>query len=205
MNNRFAQFLSYIFHPGITPTLGLFLLFHADTYLKYAVSNSTKTFLYLIVFLNTYLFPALIVLIMRYRKTISSIQLKQREDRIIPFAIASFFYLLTYLFIKKLTVPAIIIDMFFGLSLSVFTVFFITFKHKISAHMTGISGLIGAFLGFQLIFQANLSSWLVLLVIIWGMLGAARLQLKAHSNTEIVTGSLVGFSAILLPIIAGWG
>ena len=91
MNRQTAQILSYVFHPGIMPTLGLFLLLQGDTYLKYSMGSVTKNFLYLIIFLNTYLFPALIVLVMRYRNAISSIQLANRKERIIPMAIASFF------------------------------------------------------------------------------------------------------------------
>ncbi len=205
MSIKVAQLLSYIFHPGIMPTIGLFLLFNADTYLRYAVSPTVKNFLYLIVFLNTYLFPALIVLIMRYRNSISSIQMTERKDRIVPFAIATFFYLLTYLLIKKLTVPAVIVDMYFGLALSVFAVFFITLRYKISAHMTGISGLIGAFLGLQILFGTQLAPWVVLLVLVWGIIGTSRLKLKAHSNGQLLLGSFVGFSSILVAILLGLG
>lgn len=205
MNRQTAQILSYVFHPGIMPTLGLFLLLQGDTYLKYSIGTTTKNFLYLIIFLNTYLFPAIIVLIMRYRNTISSLDLSDRKERIIPLAIASFFYLLTYLLIKKLTLPGVLADIFFGLALSVFVVFFITLKYKISAHMTGAGGLIGAFVGFEILFGAQLSPWVVFLVIIWGLIGSARLKLKAHSNGQIVAGSVLGFASIFLSIYAGWG
>jgi|TARA_B110001469_G_scaffold110782_1_gene112614 hypothetical protein len=205
MNRQTAQILSYVFHPGMMPTLGLFLLLQGDTYLKYSIGTTTKSFLYLIIFLNTYLFPALMVLIMRYRNTISSMQLLDRKERIIPMAVASFFYLLTYLLIKKLTLPSVLANMFFGLALSVFAVFFITLKYKISAHMTGIGGLIGAFVGFQLLFGAQLSPWVVLLVLVWGVIGTARLKLKAHSNGQIVAGSILGFLSIFVSIYAGWG
>ena len=205
MNRQTAQILSYVFHPGIMPTLGLFLLLQGDTYLKYSIGTTTKNFLYLIIFLNTYLFPAIIVLIMRYRNTISSLDLSDRKERIIPLAIASFFYLLTYLLIKKLTLPGVLADIFFGLALSVFVVFFITLKYKISAHMTGVGGLIGAFVGFEILFGAQLSPWVVFLVIIWGLIGSARLKLKAHSNGQIVAGSVLGFASIFLSIYAGWG
>ena len=205
MNRQTAQILSYVFHPGIMPTLGLFLLLQGDTYLKYSIGTTTKNFLYLIIFLNTYLFPAIIVLIMRYRNTISSLDLSDRKERIIPLAIASFFYLLTYLLIKKLTLPGVLADIFFGLALSVFVVFFITLKYKISAHMTGAGGLIGALVGFEILFGAQLSPWVVFLVIIWGLIGSARLKLKAHSNGQIVAGSVLGFASIFLSIYAGWG
>ena len=94
---------------------------------------------------------------------------------------------------------------FFGLALSVFVVFFITLKYKISAHMTGAGGLIGAFVGFEILFGAQLSPWVVFLVIIWGLIGSARLKLKAHSNGQIVAGSVLGFASIFLSIYAGWG
>ncbi|MCH9822929.1 MAG: hypothetical protein K0U33_06230 [Bacteroidetes bacterium] len=205
MNRQLAQILSYAFHPGVMPTLGLFLLLQGDTYLKYSIGATTKNFLYLIIFLNTYLFPALIVLIMRYRNAISSLQLIDRKERVIPMAVASFFYLLTYLLIKKLTLPGVLSDMFFGLALSVFAVFFITLRYKISAHMTGIGGLIGAFVGFQVLFGAQLAPWVVLLVLVWGVIGTARLKLEAHSNGQIVAGSMLGFTCIFFSILAGLG
>lgn len=205
MNKKVAQFLSFLFHPGILPTLGLFLLLQVDTYLKYSIGPNTKNFLYLIIFLNTYLFPAIIVLIMRYRNAISTLELTNRKERIIPFAVATFFYLLTYLLIKKLAVPTVLADVYFGLALSVFAVFFITLKYKISVHMTGIGGLIGAFIGFQFLFDTQLSPWIVLLVIIWGLVGSARLKLKSHTNSQVISGSLLGFGCIFLSIIASLG
>ncbi len=120
-------------------------------------------------------------------------------------AVASFFYLLTYLLIKKLTLPGVLSDMFFGLALSVFAVFFITLRYKISAHMTGIGGLIGAFVGFQVLFGAQLAPWVVLLVLVWGVIGTARLKLEAHSNGQIVAGSMLGFTCIFFSILAGLG
>lgn len=205
MSRQVAQVLSYLFHPGLMPTLGLFFLFQADTYLKYAITPKTKLFLYFIVFLNTYLFPAIIVLVMRYRNIISSIQLTDRKERLIPFAVGSFFYLLTYLLIKKLPVPSSLIDMFFGMSLSVFAIFFITLQYKISAHITGISGLVGAFLSYQILFGAQIAPWVVILILFWGIIGSSRLTLGSHSNGELVSGSILGLGLIFCSVLFGWG
>lgn len=102
-------------------------------------------------------------------------------------------------------VPPLIQSLVFGSALSVFLTFFATLKYKVSVHMAGISGVLGLFFSVQLLFGGALSKWVVLLVLIWGAIGYARLKLKAHTNRELVLGSLIGFSAVAASVFMGWG
>lgn len=202
---RFSQILSYLLHPSLLPTLGMFAILNTDSYLRYAISTEFKYFLYSMLFVNTFLFPVLVTLVMYQRKIISSLHLKNRTERLYPFGFAIGFYAFTFYLLKQAGVPQVILSLVFGTSLSLLFLFLVTSKFKISAHMIGISGLLGGVLAIYLRFQSNYEALIVGLVLLWGLLGFARLKLKAHTPKEIYSGTLLGGLTVFLSVFFAWG
>ena len=77
--------------------------------------------------------------------------------------------------------------------MAIYVALIITFFWKISMHMIGIGGLAGAMMALS--FRFGLDLWLLFSVIILasGLLGVARLQLKAHSPSQVYVGFVLGF------------
>ncbi len=82
----------------------------------------------------------------------------------------------------------------FSISFCLLLVFIISLFWKISAHMVGISGVLGAI--FTFIIKNELSQLFIpfiLLLILTGIIAAARLKLNAHNPYQIIGGFLLGF------------
>ena len=80
------------------------------------------------------------------------------------------------------------------MNISVVIVGFVSFKTKISAHATGITGVLG-FLFATAFFQKDTSLLLPIEItlILAGALLSARLYLNAHTPMQVILGSLCGF------------
>ena len=77
----------------------------------------------------------------------------------------------------------------FGLSL---TYLFFALKIKSSLHMLGMGGIIGFVMIMSFEYQLNFNALLASLFLVAGLIGVARLSLKAHSPAEVYIGFLVG-------------
>lgn len=69
----------------------------------------------------------------------------------------------------------------------------VNFFWKISAHATGISGLLGASISVALCYGAYNPALYVVLIMCCGFVCSARLQLEAHTPMQLLAGTLLGF------------
>lgn len=199
-----SRWISYVFHPIIMPTLGLVLILNLDSYLKFTVHPSLKIYLYIILVVNTIVFPALILGMLKFRGVIKSFHLSERKDRLIPFGITCVFYGFSYNIMQNSSLPPILLSVFLGMTLSVVLTFTITFFTKTSVHMVGISGVLGSVIALYMKFAADYRLEIAILVLVWGLIAFARLQLKAHNQVQILSGTFVGFVSVFLTTLSGF-
>jgi len=74
----------------------------------------------------------------------------------------------------------------------------INLKWKISAHMVGIGGVIGAIIGLSMRLFVDYRLIIMILIIVAGLIGSSRMLLNAHSPAQIYFGFGVGISSQLL-------
>ncbi|PCJ82843.1 MAG: hypothetical protein COA57_12835 [Flavobacteriales bacterium] len=189
----FAKTISYLFHPLIMPTLGIFLVFNLDTYLSYRINPDAQLYISAIVFLNTAIIPVFTAFSLVKFGAVSSIYMREKQDRNIPFILTSFFYFFTYYLLKQYNLPQPIYALMLGAALAVVITLLTNFFWKISVHMVGIGGICGALFGLAGIFQTEVLQWLLPAVFIAGLIGFARMKLNAHLSSQIYSGFLVGF------------
>ena len=67
----------------------------------------------------------------------------------------------------------------------------------------GISGVLAGLLVLYLQFSANYFVEIVLVSLVWGLIGYARLKLKKHTAAELYTGVVVGFVSVFIPTYFG--
>lgn len=103
-----AHILSYIFHPIFLPTFGLLVIFGLNSYIAATTPAQKQFFLIGWIFINTAVIPFLFTAFLRWKNLVSSIQLETREDRIVPFTFALFFYLTNYWLLRDIPMPQII-------------------------------------------------------------------------------------------------
>lgn len=77
---------------------------------------------------------------------------------------------------------------------------FINIWWKISTHTAAIGGVAGALLAYSISFSFNPIWWLCLVLILAGMVGTARMILRQHSLSQVVTGFFIGLVCAFLVI-----
>ncbi len=201
MQNRIATAISYLFHPLFMPTVGILILFNSGSYLT-NIPNDYKNYIYLIVFVGTAVLPISIFPVFMYSELIRDIHVDKRKERLLPLMITSILYFICYFMISGNPVAHGIEVFMLAASISVLITFLVSFFWKISTHMTGIGGITGLILGLSVTFSSDLMFYLILAFLASGVIAFARLQLNAHSPSQLTAGYFLGltvmFAAYLL-------
>jgi len=196
----FSQILSYLFHPLVIPTIGIFIIFNSGTYISNLVPEA-KRLIYLLVFISTFLFPVLMIPFLLWQKIIKTVYVETKKERIIPMLLTLIFYYFGYYIIGSNNISGLIRAFFLASIISLTAAFFINIKWKISTHMIGLGGLVGLVIGISLRLQVNLVQYLVILIFISGIVGAARLKLNSHNILQIAAGFYIGILLVLSTIL----
>ncbi len=192
-----AKIASVLFHPLLMPCYLLILIFSSYTYINFGFAREAKVYLVLYVFLYLFLTPGFVSLIMMRYKYIESLSLKTRRERFYPYLVTIIMMGIVLYSFSQRPIPHAIFLFFIGALTSLITLFVINFFWKVSAHMAGIGGLIGALIALQLRLNTDLSGYIILAIIVAGLIGSARLVLDAHKPAQLLIGLFVG----LLPQI----
>lgn len=191
---RFHKIISTLFHPIVMPTIGIMLYFLVTTK---QIEPYQKLLAILIIFGTTYFIPLVLLFLLKSLKKIDSYKLKKRKERKLPLAImVVLFYALGNLF-KRILILEEISLLFHATSLGlIITYFLLNFSIKSSIHLLSIGISCGFFMMVAL--KSDESYMLIIIInfLIAGLLGSARLHLKAHSPKEVYVGFLIGISTV---------
>ncbi len=190
--NTFAKIISYLFHPLLLPTMGLLLIFHLDEAGLWIPSPGIQLIILALTFSVTFLLPLLNALFLLKIKMISSLAMETRQERKLPYLASAVFYFTESYFLMNADVPVLVKALMFGATLLVAGVLLINLFWKISAHMVGIGGLCGMMIAVSYRLQINLHLIFILLFLIAGLSGFARLKLGAHNPAQVYAGFLLG-------------
>nr|WP_295934903.1 hypothetical protein [uncultured Dyadobacter sp.] len=200
MNNRLAIILSVVFHPLILTTylFALLFLLAPDLIGVSAFELPALGSLLLLLCLNTFIAPALIIYYFRKMGVISSIYVDDVTERRLPYLACVVVYgIATYLFGWQLQpigelAPQISVILA-SVTLSLVLVTMVSYFWKISAHGTGIGGSIGMLSALIVRFdEAALLTPLLITILVGGWLMSARLQLNAHTPLQLFAGVVCG-------------
>lgn len=199
MYRKTALFLTVVFQPLIVPSLVVALLFYAIPE-STSVPTGNRWSIWLLVMETTLLIPMLSVIGMRMTSFIPSLQMATREQRVWPFSVTALFYLMTWgFFYFKLNIDPLLVFSLGVITVCVVLLTAITYFWKISAHLTGLSGLLAIIAVLAQKFPAHpLLYPLIGAVILCGLVASARLYLDAHKPVEILGGFILGFSVCFL-------
>lgn len=197
MENKLANALSFIFQPLLMPTFGFIVLFSMNTVFSLMVNPSAKWMIMGVVFLTTFLFPATMIFFLLKMGVITSLNLRSRQERVLPFLITGVFYYLVYYMLKQLQISPIYTYFMIGTTFIIVISMLINFFWKISIHMISLGGMLGAFLGLSFVMMIDLTPLLLLIIFVSGLVGYARLQLNAHTPAQVYTGFVSGFFVML--------
>jgi hypothetical protein len=176
------------------PTYGMLLYFLAiEPHLMSRLPGKAKLVLSVITFVFTFVLPLLSVLFLYRAKRINSLEIQTSQERRWPFLITAACYIGAYYIIPGLREFALIRALILGATLSVVLTLIINLSTKISAHMVGIGGLVGAFIAISYRLHMPFETVIFASLAVAGVIGFARLALNAHTPAQVYAGFAVGF------------
>ncbi len=189
------RLISFLFHPLLLATYLLLIFYRYLPELFSPVAASSIPKLILATFITTFIIPVLSISIMRMTSRVRSLELTNRQERILPFISITLFYLAaTYVFISKLSITPPLSIMMIASTVLIFILLVITLKYKISIHAAAIWGTCGVITALSIKLTGMSLIYPVLgAFIAAGLVSSSRLYLGFHKPGEIWYGSAVGF------------
>jgi len=188
---RFANLISYLFHPIFMTILGVLIIFNSGIYIS-EIPAEYKRYILTIVFLCDILIPLTLIPALYLFKNIQHITLNERRERIIPLFFSTVcFYIGYYLVSRFAAIRVVNLFLFSGVVL-LLVILLISVFWKISLHMAGLGGITGLILILSYSYVLDMTVFLSAAILISGIVGTARLALNSHSLLQIVTGYAAG-------------
>ncbi|MDD2551825.1 MAG: hypothetical protein PHO84_07325 [Dysgonamonadaceae bacterium] len=188
----YAQFISSIFQPLLMPIYSVALLF---IYTHFRFIYATQFFNIIIpTALFTFVVPGFLIYLMFRLNVISDLSLLKRKDRFAPYAITilCFGFLIYHFYTSGL--PLWFLMMLIAPIITMAVASIITLWWKISAHMFGISSLVGGVMSIcYFVEKSNPYLLFMLLFVLSGMVGVSRLILRRHTPNQVYAGFVLGF------------
>lgn len=194
MNRKLALALSVIFQPLAVPSIIILVLFYVVPEAT-AVPQGAKWSILLLISLTTFFIPLLGLIGMRMTTTIRCFQMPDKKERIMPFSLIAGFYVMTSSFFYiKLNVDSLLVGTMGMITACLILLTIITVFWKISAHATGLSGLLAVISVLHLKYHStDLLYPLIFSLLLCGAVGSARLYLDAHKPSEVYGGFVLGY------------
>lgn len=190
-----ALFFSFVLHPVFIPVYGLFVIFNTNTYIN-LIPYPIKLNIFIIVFVFTCMLPLLLTFLLRYFKLIQSIHMHTTQERQIPLLFCTILYFINYYYVSQIQLHRVIDQYFLSLTVAITMALLINLKWKVSTHMLAIGGITALLFSFLYFYNINLTTLLLAVIVLSGILGTFRLYLKSHIPAQIYVGFFVGFVSV---------
>ena len=189
---RLAQVISILGHPIFMPLYAFGLLIYTNPYINMMISTGSRYFIITILVVFTITLPVITALLFKLFGLIDSVFMKTTKERMWPFIITLIWYYMGYQLFNKIQVPQSLNLLMIGTISVISVAIIITIRWKISIHMLGIGGVIGAIIGISQRFQFDHSLLLIVLFLFAGLIGYSRLKTKSHNFQQIYIGFIIG-------------
>jgi hypothetical protein len=190
----FALFISVIFHPLLMATYGCLLLLFgiSNTVYDFLTPFDTKWRICVIIFVFSFVFPVLNIFILYRLGRLPSLTLSNQRDRTFPYFMTSLFYFGLYYLLIDINIWSSIKLFIAGGGIAILITAFINMRSKISAHMVGVGGLLGVLISVAWLIKFDMTVYYMVVILLAGIVGFARLALREHKPYQIYTGFFLG-------------
>ncbi len=191
---RFAQVISVLGHPLFMPLYAFGLLIYTNPYINMMITETSKYFTLGILLVFTIILPILTSVLFKLFGLIDSLYMKTAKERRWPFLLTLIWYYMGIQLLTRIYVPQSFLLLMIGATSIVGVALVITSRWKISIHMLGIGGVIGAIIGISQRFQFDHSILLIALILFAGLIGYSRLKTNSHNYRQVYAGFIVGIA-----------
>ena len=200
--NILSQACSIVLYPMLMPLYGI-LLFCVGA--KQLIPLLPSLYISLCIAgtaVITLVIPILLLVFMWKKGQIDSLHINDAKQRTTPYIYTLICYGFWAYFLRvTLQLPIFLLLVAIGSMFALLAVTIINHWWKISAHLTGIGGLLGGICSFALSYSV-LPFWLIIIVLLIAlMLMYARLYLNAHTPMQVVCGFLLGLLSTFIPTL----
>lgn len=193
---KLAKFVSYFFHPINFSIIGALLYFLFIP--KYIYKPLEHTIL-IVLFIGTYIFPMLLLYLMKKFGLIHSYHMATIEERKFPTLLFISISIFMGYWLYRTTVVNLLSLFYLGYGICLIGSYILLyFNRKISLHTAAVGGLIGFLIYFSYHFEINLIGLFMVLFVLAGIIATARLRLNAHILSEVFWGFLLGILSQLV-------
>ena len=193
MINNIAKVISYILHPLLIPTYVILIIIYYNPYFNYLMPPNLKALILLILFILTFFIPAMLMLLMKHLKIISSLTMDKQEERTLPLLLTTISLYAAFYVFKSLKLPFNLYEFLLIAAALTLIGMIINLRIKISLHAIGM----GAFTAFVFNLKNYNTSILfglfVMAIFLSGLAMTSRLKLKLHSLFQIFLGYFIAF------------
>ena len=201
ITDHIAKILSVVFYPLFIPTYGMALFCYAYSTQAAPLPPVWMAVAIVGTFLLTCAIPLSAIWIMIRKGDVQDIQIEDMNERTVPYIYTLFgFACWCYFLFSILHAPMSICMVSGGATVAIGLITLINRWWKISAHLTGIGGLVGGMMAYCL-GNGAMPSWGVMamlfglsIIMMW-----ARLRLNAHTDTQVSAGWLLGITCTFIP------
>jgi hypothetical protein len=198
-----ASAISFLFFPLFMPLYGISLLFQLPLFSFFPKSYIVVCFLIIIIF--SILLPLISYVLLKQMDIISNVKMYKKEDRVLPMVVTSISFLACAVMLFRYAMPLFIINIMVSIAIATLITAIISKWWKISAHLTGIGGLVASIFIVSLSTGTNPAFVLCSSILAAGLLATARLQLKRNTPLQLLAGFANGILCISLFSLFDWG
>lgn len=193
MSLRLSKYISIVFHPLLMPFYAMAILFNLQSYITYSMAPEVKKIVLFIVFITCFVLPVLITLYLLQKGFIHSLEMSERKERHVPFLAAMLMYVCCYLLLRQLPAPDLVPAIVISGAIVIAVAFAVNLRWKISIHMIGLGGLAGIIFISGDRILTDVSFYFLLVLLVSGITGWARLSENAHTSMQVYAGFMAGF------------
>ena len=198
--NILSQAWSILLYPMLMPLYGILLFCFS---VKHFLPLLSTTYIWLCIagtVVLTLFIPVILLFIMWRKGYIDSLYINNTKQRTTPYIYTLICYGFWGYFLRvTMQLPIFLLFVVVGAMVALLLVTIINNWWKISAHLTGIGGLLGGICSFAL-YYGYMPIILIIITLMWSLiLMYARLYLQAHTALQVVCGLLLGLLCTFIP------
>lgn len=191
-----SHFTSSVLSPMLVPTYGCIVALWASV--MCSLPLGTRITVVLIMMGLTCILPVICISVLHHYGFVTNKALKSPRERIVPYLFSIACYIAAAYYLHDHHSPQWFVMYAVGITLALIITSLINLKWKISAHMTGMGGLVA--LIYQIHVQGlsafNLFWVLILAILLSGILGTGRLVLKRHNVWQVLAGFACSYACV---------
>ncbi len=183
-----------ILHPLLMTTYGSFILLFClkGSVYDFLTPYELKWKITFVIFAFSFVLPVINVFLLYKYNKIPSFILSDQTDRTFPYLTSSLFYFGLFYLLMDLNIWNSLKLFIVGGGIAILLTALVNLKHKISAHMVGLGGLLGVLISVSFLLKLDLTLFYIAVVLIAGLVGTARMILNEHRPVELLSGFALG-------------